>query len=114
MLDAACRELVSNMVFNSQVVHGCTRMPGLKEDLSPFLMDCICYFSPGLGVVLGDHEGCVFPVTASPIDKSAFIDNKPDTISSSISVVLNLRWARLVAVYAAVPGHRTHDYAISQ
>lgn len=63
-------------------------------------------------MVLGDHDGCGFPVTSSPIDKGAFIDNKPDTISSSIGVVFDLRWARLVVVYAAVPCHRAHDYTI--
>lgn len=89
-------------------------MPGLKEDLPALLMNSVCDLSPSLSMVVCDHYGRVFPLATCPIDKCSLVDNEADSVSSPVSVMLDLRRAGLVAIDAAVACHGSHDYAVSQ
>jgi hypothetical protein len=89
-------------------------MPGLEEYFASHFMHSICNLSPSLRMVVVDHEWQVTPVAAGPINKSALSHNQTSSVPSSIRVVLDLGWTRLVLVQTAVACHRTHDDAISQ
>lgn len=89
-------------------------MPGLEEDLAPFLMDCVGHGSPGGGMFLGDHEGGVCPVAARPVNKGALVHDQTRSVPCSVRIVGDMCWARLVVVHTAVPGHGAHDDPVSQ
>lgn len=46
-----------------------TGVPGLEEDDSSLVMHRLRDLSPGLGVVIGNHKGRPFPVTAGPVNE---------------------------------------------
>lgn len=77
-------------------------------------MNSIRDFSPGLSVVVCNHEGGIFPVAACPIDKCSLVDYESDSVSSPVSVMLDLCRAGLVAIDAAVSCHGSHNHAVSQ
>lgn len=89
-------------------------MPSLEEDCAPFLVDCVHYLSPSLGMLISYHNGRVFPVTACPIDERALVHDVASSLSGSVGVMLDLRRSGLEVIHAPVSCHRTHDNTVPQ
>lgn len=89
-------------------------MPRLKVHGATRLVHRVGYFPPRLDVLMGDHERRPLIIAASPIYKSALIDDQAGSISGPVSVMLDLRWAGLVVVDATVSCQGRHHDSVLQ